>query len=164
MDVSGDQGGTVEIEATNRLGQFGTINADGAAGDGGNIDLWAGDVVALSPDSLTTANAGLNGDGGEVIVFSPDTALFRSGAQIEAKGGSESGDGGFVEVSGKNHVEIFGTVDTTAQNGLTGNFLIDPIDLEIVDTAGAATWTDSSDTFFTDSTDSSQLTSGTVEA
>ncbi|HIJ70387.1 MAG TPA: filamentous hemagglutinin N-terminal domain-containing protein, partial [Planctomycetes bacterium] len=126
IDVSGDKGGEVDIEAAERLGQFGTINADGTIDDGGDINLWAGDVVALGSDSLTTANAGKNGDGGEVIVFSPDTALFRTGAQIEAKGGTESGDGGFVEVSGKEHVEFFGDIDLSSKNGITGTLLIDP--------------------------------------
>ncbi|HUV40603.1 MAG TPA: filamentous hemagglutinin N-terminal domain-containing protein, partial [Sedimentisphaerales bacterium] len=117
---------------TGRVGQFGTITADAVEGDGGSITLTAGEVVALGSDSVTTANAGANGDGGEVIVYSPDTALFHAGAQIEAKGGSESGNGGFVEVSGKKHVEIFGLVDTTAPQGNTGTFLIDPFDIEIV--------------------------------
>jgi len=133
VDVSGAQGGTVAFEGTSRVGQFGTINADGITGDGGDIDLWAGEVIALSSDSLTTANAGLNGDGGNVIAYSPDTALFHRDARIEAKGGTESGNGGFVEVSGKEHVEIYGLVDTTAVNGTTGTFLIDPYDIWITD-------------------------------
>jgi filamentous hemagglutinin family protein len=63
-------------DGTGHVGQFGTLNADGTEGDGGSITLTAGDVVTLGSDSLTTANAGTNGDGGEVIVYSPDTAVF----------------------------------------------------------------------------------------
>ena len=137
IEASGSEGGQVAMEGA-RVGQFGTINADGTTGDGGNIDLWASDVVALSSDSLTTTNAGLNGNGGEVIVYSPETALFRNGARIEAKGGSESGDGGFIEVSGKNHVEILGSANASATNGEAGTFLIDPTDIEVV---GAGTVT-----------------------
>ncbi|MCP4263517.1 MAG: filamentous hemagglutinin N-terminal domain-containing protein [Planctomycetes bacterium] len=118
---------------TGRVGQFGTLNADGVEGDGGSITLIAGDVVALSSDSVTTVNAGTNGDGGEVIAYSPDMALFHEGAQIEAKGGSESGDGGFVEVSGKQYVEVFGEVDAGAANGEAGLFYIDPFNVTIVD-------------------------------
>ncbi len=125
-------GGSITAKAA-RVGQFGTINTDGIEGNGGSVNLTATEVVALGAGSVTTANAGTNGDGGEVIVYSPDTALFRSGARIEVKGGSESGNGGFVEVSGKKHVEVYGTADRTAANGESGMLLIDPTNILITD-------------------------------
>ena len=137
IDVTGNEGGEVNIEATGRLGQLGIIHADGTTGNGGNVELRTNDVVALGAGSLTTANAGANGDGGEVVVYSPDTALFHDGAKIEAKGGAESGNGGFVEVSGKKHIEVFGQVDASAEAGEPGTFLIDPINIIIQDCAGA---------------------------
>ena len=118
---------------TGRVGQFGTITADGVDSDGGNITLTAADTVVLGQDSVTTANAGTNGDGGDVVVYSPDTALFRSGALVEAKGGAESGNGGFFDLSGKEYVEVMGDIDLTAANGGSGMFLIDPLDLWVVD-------------------------------
>jgi len=133
VDVSGTQGGTVAFEGTDYLGQFGTVSADGSSGNGGDIDLWAGEVIVLGTDSLTTANAGTNGDGGEVIMYSPKTALFESDARVETKGGSQSGNGGFFELSGKEYVETFGQIDLTASNGESGMFLIDPLNLTIVD-------------------------------
>ena len=139
IEASGSEGGQVAIEAK-RVGQFGTIHADGITGNGGTVDLLAGEVVALSSDSLTTANAGLNGNGGDVTVFSPDTALFWPDATIEAKGGTVSGDGGFVEVSGLEHVEVFGLVDTSANNGDNGTFLIDPTNITITGADNAGAW------------------------
>ena len=136
IEASGSEGGQVAMEGA-RVGQFGTIHADGTTGNGGNIDLKASEVVALSPDSITTANAGLNGNGGEIIVYSPGTANFFEGAKIEAKGGSESGDGGFVEVSGKEFMRFGGTVDTTAPNGAIGTLLIDPKNVTIDDSVAA---------------------------
>jgi len=134
-------GGSVTVKAA-RVGQFGTINTDGIEAGGGSVNLTATEVVALGSESVTTANGGTNGDGGEVIVYSPDTALFRSGGRIEVKGGSESGDGGFVEVSGKKHVEVNGTVDRTAVNGESGMLLIDPTNLVITDNdVDDPTWT-----------------------
>ncbi|MBM3249714.1 MAG: filamentous hemagglutinin N-terminal domain-containing protein, partial [Candidatus Omnitrophica bacterium] len=134
IDVSatetGASGGSIAMRG-DKVGQFGILHADAVDGDGGNIDLIARTIVALSPFSLATANAGLNGDGGRIINYSPDTALFWEGARIEAKGGTLSGNGGFVEVSGKEHVEVYGLVDTSAPSGLTGNFLIDPYNVEI---------------------------------
>ncbi|MCX5700108.1 MAG: filamentous hemagglutinin N-terminal domain-containing protein [Candidatus Omnitrophica bacterium] len=136
---AGAKGGVVEMKGE-KVGQFGTVHADAIDGDGGNVNLYARDVVALSSDSLTTANAGLNGDGGNVIVFSPETALFWPDAKIEAKGGVLSGDGGFVEVSGKEHVEIYGLVDTLAPAGKNGMFLIDPTNVTITGDNANGDW------------------------
>lgn len=70
---------------TGRAGQFGTLSANVVEGDGGSITMTAGDVVALSSDSLTTANAGTNG--GEVVIWSEGITRFYG--TIEARGGSE---------------------------------------------------------------------------
>ena len=123
---------SVAVESgVGRVGQFGTAIADGSTGDGGSITMTAAEVVVLGDESITTANAGTNGDGGEIVTYSPDTALFSENAIVEAKGGSESGNGGFVEVSGKDHVEIWGQVDTSAEGGDNGTFLIDPTNIII---------------------------------
>ncbi|MCX5704806.1 MAG: filamentous hemagglutinin N-terminal domain-containing protein [Candidatus Omnitrophica bacterium] len=118
-------GGDVSINGE-KVGQFGEIHADSVNGDGGNIDLFASDTLALDSDSLTTANSELSGNGGRVIVYSPETTLFWSGAIIYANGGALSGDGGFIEVSGREHVEVYGKADATAPNGKAGTFYIDP--------------------------------------
>jgi len=132
--IEGLESMSVAVEGgTGRVGQFGTLNANAAEGDGGSITLTAGEVVALGADSVTTANAGADGDGGNIVAYSPGTALFRDGARVEAKGGSESGDGGFFELSGKQHVEILGDIDLTASSGGSGEFLIDPRNVKIVD-------------------------------
>ncbi|MBU1007152.1 MAG: filamentous hemagglutinin N-terminal domain-containing protein, partial [Candidatus Omnitrophica bacterium] len=140
MDVSGIENGASggEIEMTGDvIGQFGEIHADGMGeADGGNIDIYAKNIVALNEVSLTTANAGSIGDGGTVTVFSPDTALFWNGALIEARGGSQSGNGGFVEVSGLENVYVRGMVDASASSGIAGTFLIDPTDITIQSAAG----------------------------
>jgi len=73
---------------TGRVVQSGNINAGS-----GNVTLTAADEVILTDGSLTSANGGINGDGGEIIVFSGGMADFQAGAMIEAKGGSESGNG-----------------------------------------------------------------------
>jgi len=156
IEASGNNGGQVTMEGV-RVGQFGTIHADGTEGNGGEIDLWASDVVALSSDSLTTANAGLNSDGGDVTVFSPDTALFWPNAKIEAKGGQLSGNGGFVEVSGWEHVEIYGDVDAGAANGKAGLFFIDPdnnVDIAAADLNGGWDSGDPTNTFAPNNDDS----------
>ncbi|MDP8216252.1 MAG: filamentous hemagglutinin N-terminal domain-containing protein, partial [Candidatus Kaelpia imicola] len=129
----GADGGTIEMRGS-KVGQFGEVRVDALGeGDGGSITLYANDVVALSSGSITTANANVDGSGGEIIVYSPETALFWQNARIEAKGGSASGDGGFVEVSGKEHIEIYGIVDASAANGSSGLFYMDPTDVTLSD-------------------------------
>jgi len=162
IEASGSEGGQVAMEGA-RVGQFGTIHADGTTGDGGNVDLTASDVVALNSDSITTANAGINGNGGEVIVYSPETALFRPDALIEAKGGTVSGDGGFIEVSGKNHVEIFGRADAGATNGIAGTFLIDPTNITIAATPAVEDIIDDLGGTFTCNADDNIILNTTIE-
>jgi len=130
---SGAKGGTIEIRGE-KVGQFGTVKADGlGAGGGGNVELRAAKTVALGTHSATTANAGVNGNGGRVVVFSPDSALMAPTAQIAVRGGDNSGDGGFVEFSGQKYVEVNGIIDRSAPRGKAGLLLIDPTDITIND-------------------------------
>ena len=162
LDVSGKEtsasGGKVEMYGP-KVGQFGEVYADALGeGDGGTITLYGNDAVALTAGSITTANANVDGSGGEIIVYSPETALFWSGARIEAKGGSSSGDGGFVEVSGKEYLLFKGNVDTSALMGENGTLLIDPDALEIVTSGSStATWVDHSDGFDYDSSNQTKI-------
>ena len=131
ISASGESGGSISIQGK-RVAQQGVIHADASSADGGQVSITADEVIALTNASLTTANAGSDGHGGEVIVYTTGSAIFNYGAQIEAKGGSNSGDGGFVEVSGLETVAINGFVDASATNGAAGTFLIDPTDITIV--------------------------------
>ena len=114
----------------------GTIDASGATG-GGEV-LIGGDFQGKNENlsnaqntvvsGSISADALENGDGGSVIVWSDGDTTFEG--SISAKGGLISGDGGFVETSGKNIV-LSGTVSTSSPNGQTGTYLIDPDDIEI---------------------------------
>ena len=129
---SGD-GGLITIESK-RIANLADISADAKGlGQGGEVDLYAEQTIALQSDSLITANADSAGDGGKVVVYSPDTTLFRGGAKITATGGANSGDGGFVEVSGRELVEVYGEVNVGAANGRGGLWYIDPINIDIND-------------------------------
>jgi hypothetical protein len=117
---------------TGTVRQLGTLVADGSEGDGGSITLTATDAVVLGENSVTTANAGANGDGGEVTVYSTGTTIFENGATLEVKGGGESGDGGFAEISG-DEIIFAGHVDASAANGKFGTLLMDPASWTIKD-------------------------------
>jgi filamentous hemagglutinin family protein len=84
-------------------------------GNGKQIDIGSG--VRINADSLN------NGKGGTVIIKSDETTRFQGA--ISARGGENTGDGGFVEVSGGN-LQFNGTVDTSAAVGRVGTLLLDP--------------------------------------
>ena len=109
------------------------INADGI--NGGGTVLIGGDFqgsgmvpksehTVVNNDSFISADAIRNGDGGRVIVWSDGMTNFAG--TISAKGGDFSGNGGFVEVSGKQQLRFDGTVDVTAAFGTKGTILLDP--------------------------------------
>ena len=140
----GAKGGTIEITGEDiRLTQA-ALDASGFAG-GGRI-LIGGDygggglptATTLTVDGASTLNASARstGDGGRVILWSDVLTTFAG--TIAARGGERSGDGGFVEVSGKRQLAFTGSVDTRAPYGRAGALLLDPDDF-VVDAAAAAT-------------------------
>lgn len=86
--------------------------------------------VTVSEDTLIDASGGEVGSGGRVIFWS-DRRMVHQG-QILAQGGSKGGDGGFIEVSGKETLDIFGLrANTLAPCGKTGTLFLDPTDITI---------------------------------
>ena len=131
INVLGDRVGLVSAN----------LNASGAIG-GGTV-LIGGDFQGkgkvpnaqytfISQDSTIRADALSRGNGGKVIIWS-DRATTYLGS-VSAQGGLVSGNGGFVEVSGKENLLFRGKVNTTALNGIAGMLLLDPTDIDIVDT------------------------------
>lgn len=93
-------------------------------------------VTVVDGGSRIEANALTRGNGGRVIVWSDGNTAFRG--EITAKGGNQGGDGGFVEVSGKQNLNFQGRVDTSAPRGNAGILLLDPENVRIVDQTSAA--------------------------
>ncbi|HEY9831664.1 MAG TPA: CHAT domain-containing protein [Stenomitos sp.] len=136
-------GGEVNILA-NKIGVVSaTIDASGSKG-GGTVRI-GGDYQGkgtipnaaqtfVSSDSEINANSLLAGNGGRVIIWANE--LTRFSGNINARGGTESGNGGFVEVSGKQDLIFQGLVDVRAIYGLNGTVLLDPTNINIV-AAGA---------------------------
>ncbi|MGK7887696.1 MAG: filamentous hemagglutinin N-terminal domain-containing protein, partial [Leptolyngbyaceae cyanobacterium] len=122
-----------------------TLSADGPTGGGtvriGGDYQGAGPVfnasqTVIDSQSSISANALDRGDGGRVIVWADgETGFF---GEISARGGENSGNGGFVEVSGKQDLVFRGNVDVSAPNGAIGTLLLDPENITIVNGNGAA--------------------------
>ena len=151
IDVSSaiSKGGNVGIFGN----QIGLVNSliDASGINGGGTVLIGGDFQGkgIAPNALQTyvdasskilTNGLLVGDGGKVIVWSDRSTQF-FGA-ITAKGGEISGDGGFVEVSGKQNLDYRGSTNALAPHGKIGTLLLDPTDITIVDSVGNASLTD----------------------
>ena len=155
IDVSGEDGGRIEINAE-RIASFGDLNADGQ-NDGGQVIIKASDIVVIGNDAKITANAGLIGDGGEILVIGERHATISSSAVLEAKGGSQSGDGGFIETSGYQSFDIGAIPDVSASNGQAGEWLLDPYhNIEVI-SGSTNTNIDQSDGNFTSTKDSAKI-------
>ncbi len=105
----------------------------------------------VAEKTVLMADSKTQGNGGRIIIWSDDTTTFHG--NIFARGGHESGNGGFVETSGKQSLQASGFVDLTARNtsGTKGTYLLDPENITIyghfnpLDISGNVLWLDSSD-------------------
>jgi filamentous hemagglutinin family protein len=145
-------GGTVNVLG-NRVSILGA-QIDASGSNGGGTVLIGGDYrgqgtvpnaleTFVSQDSVISADAGFSGSGGKVIVFSDHTASIYG--TLTARGGSISGDGGLIETSGKQSLNLSSTPDASAPNGVGGTWLIDPTDITIVNGGGGAIGTNQVD-------------------
>jgi filamentous hemagglutinin family protein len=139
-------GGSVTVLG-DKVGLFdnAALSAGGPAG-GGQV-LVGGNWQGQGPQrnaQMTHVAAGVridasatgHGDGGTVVVWADnDTRFF---GHIDASGGPASGNGGKVEVSGKNTLTFDGTVAFSSARGVGGLLLLDPSDITISTGANTA--------------------------
>lgn len=130
-----DLGDTTVADASSAEVGGGRITVGGEF-QGGIDPAGNAQTVNVAAGAQLKANAGTNGDGGTVIVWSENATSFEG--TLSATGGSQSGNGGFAEISGKNTLWITGSADLTAANGELGTVLLDPTELNVVTTAVTA--------------------------
>ena len=101
---------------------------------GGNYqgvgDLPNATSTFVDTDVVINASALTSGDGGQVVIWADGNTRFLG--SIDSKGGSAGGNGGLVEVSGKQQLDFDGDVDTSAVIGINGTLLLDPDNITIV--------------------------------
>lgn len=143
VDVSGQTGGKVNVLG-NKVELLGAnINASGTHG-GGTV-LIGGDYqgkgtvpnasqTLVSQDSVIAADALNDGNGGKIIIYATDTANIHG--SVTARGGAVSGNGGLIETSGKQFLNLTSTPDASAANGIGGTWLLDPTNITIVNNGG----------------------------
>ncbi len=88
-------------------------------------------ATTVSVDAASTLNASAitSGNGGKIVVWSNADTTFAGTAL--AKGGIQSGNGGFIETSGQTLNIDGSTVSTGAPKGQSGRWLLDPSDYTI---------------------------------
>ncbi|MDC7903019.1 filamentous hemagglutinin N-terminal domain-containing protein, partial [Escherichia coli] len=143
-DNASGQGGKVVVQGQNILLDKGSsITATGSKG-GGEVYIgggWQGkdssirnaDKVVMQDGARIDVSATQQGNGGTAVLWSESFTNFRG--QISAKGGENGGNGGQVETSSHGNLQAFGSVSASAKKGKAGNWLLDPLDITIVNTS-----------------------------
>ena len=119
---------TVTVQAESDIDLAGRVAADGADNqNAGSISITTkGNIIAGLGADISASGRGDNSSGGDIYVMADRQSTLRSGARLAADGGT-SGDGGFVEFSARQVVELAGgSLSASAQNGTDGDVLIDP--------------------------------------
>jgi len=152
---AGETGGTVQVLG-DKVGLFSGAKIDASGDQGGGTVLIGGDFQGsgpeirnasytyVDPSAVIQADALTDGDGGKIIVWADQ--ITRYYGSISARGGAISGDGGFVEVSGKEQLDFHGIVDTSSPTGLVGSLLLDPR-FVVIDNSGSGSALTAADAF-----------------
>jgi mucin-19 len=146
LDASGhglwESGGTIQVLGDN-VGILSGARIDASGDTGGGTIQIGGDFhgkgttstalhTVVQNDTAISADAITTGNGGTVTVWADDSTVFDG--TIEAKGGAQSGNGGYVETSGHNTLAMSGIVNASAPNGDAGTWLMDPNNVTITNT------------------------------
>ena len=142
------KGGPIELLGE-RVGVVDQASINASGENGGGQVLIGGDYQGKKPvvhnakatyvdkDTTIKADANTNGDGGKVIVWSDEAT--RAYGDISAKGGKQSGNGGFIETSG-HWLDTAGIkINASSSHGLGGEWLLDPYDITIQGFSGPTT-------------------------
>lgn len=111
----------------------GLVRATTVTQQGGHIYLTADSGTIVNSGTLNASATAAKGHGGTILMKSKAGKVVHSGKIIDR--GGKGGAGGNVEISGA-QVAITGTVDTTAEDGTTGNLLLDPATINVITGGG----------------------------
>ena len=140
IDTVGETGGDIGVLGNNPVLLGTEIDASGHSGGGDVLIGGALQGLGETPTAENTfvnssteinADATVEGDGGTVVLWADDTTEFHG--SITARGGETGGDGGLIEVSGKQGGVFAGEADASAVAGEGGTLLLDPKNITITD-------------------------------
>lgn len=130
VDVSGDRvviGGSAGLDASGANGGGRVRIGGGYQGADGSIRNSTSTVV--EDGARVRVDSWEGGNGGNAVVWSNGSTFYRGDISAQAFGAV--GNGGFVEVSGKQDLSLEGTVSTRSAGGQAGLLLIDPVDVTV---------------------------------
>jgi filamentous hemagglutinin family protein len=123
----------IDTALRSAINNEGIIDVSAIHNDGGNISILSS-VGSINQSGSVSADSIMNGNGGDIIMIAEENMIHSGNSS--ARGGDNSGRGGFVETSGFGNLKINSLVDTRALNGEWGKWLIDPPSLNIGDAGG----------------------------
>lgn len=119
LDASGDKGGGKVLVGGDYQGK--------------NDAVYNARTTYVASGATIKADAIEEGNGGKVVVWADD--LTRYYGDISSQGGASKGNGGFVEVSGKQYLAMLGDVNVGAAHGIGGSVLFDPTNIVLGSTS-----------------------------
>ncbi|MCB1093522.1 MAG: hypothetical protein KDL87_18435, partial [Verrucomicrobiae bacterium] len=139
-------GGRVIMTAPNTIVRENSeISADGAA-QGGNVNVgggFQGKNASIPNATNTTIEAGATlsadstgGNAGSVVVWSNKDTIFYGDVRARALG--TLGNGGMIEISGKETLTVDGAIEASSVGGRSGTVLFDPGNVTIGNVGGAS--------------------------
>lgn len=143
--TSAGTGGEIQVLG-DKVGLVGTASIDASGTQGGGSVLVGGDYhgdnaaiqnasrTFFGSDASIKANALEGGDGGKVVVWADEST--KAYGTISALGGMQSGNGGFVETSGKQTLDFHAHINVGARNGKAGTLLLDPATITLIGGSG----------------------------
>lgn len=166
-------GGRIQVTGEKVALVSATVDASGKSGGGtvligGDYQGKGGGVqnaskTYVSHDSTIDVSATDKGNGGKSIIWSNDGTMFYG--TIFARGGVNGGNGGFVETSGKDFLEILGAkVDASATFGNYGSWLLDPRNVTIAGATANGAFGGGNPDIFTPTADNATIDVATINA
>lgn len=123
LDASGATGGGMIFIGGDYQGGANTTN------NYASEPLQNASTLRIDKGAVMNADATVQGDGGVIINWADGNTI--SSGSVSVRGGPLAGNGGFVEISGKQNLGFDGAVDLAAPNGQAGQVLFDPSNLQI---------------------------------
>ncbi len=111
----------------------------GGGWQGKDSSLYNASDVQVDKNAFIDASALQNGNGGKIVFWSNNAMRFAG--EIKATGGEIFGNGGKVEVSGKEKLWFLGKTNLISANGENGLLFLDPSTITIVDGSSGQTGT-----------------------
>ncbi|MGD9580142.1 MAG: leukotoxin LktA family filamentous adhesin [Vampirovibrionia bacterium] len=120
-------GSTISIKAQNDLTNTGSIAAYSLNNSENNmVTLRANDINLSSGSEIIAKGLTNYSNGGIIDILAENDTVFAENSILDVSAGSESGDGGFIELSAKNTVFSYGQFKASSNHGKSGTIFIDP--------------------------------------